>query len=150
MTYRTANVARLAGAISLPVILAGWGLVFLFLDGETTVTTWALGLASMFPVSGLLVAVTGERSVPRSGLQYAVGLVVSVVVLSVAYLGVALANSAVIRSFAGVGLPALITVGVLCSLVGVVLAFVDLRYVERPLTAALLEERYLDDPVGSE
>ena len=147
MTYRTSNVARLAGAVALPILLAGWGLFSVFVGGETTATTWALGLAAMFPVSGLLVAATGERPVPRSGLQYAVGLVVSVVALSVAYLGVAITDSAAIRTLAGLEPPTLVTVGVLCSLFGAALTFVDVRYVERPLTATLLEERYLDDPL---
>ena len=145
--YRTANVARLAGAVSLPVFLAGWGLCFLFVAGETTVTTWALGLASMFPVSALFLAATGDRHRPRTGRQYALGLVVSVVGISVAYLGVAIADQAAISVFRGLSVVEVIAIGIVFALFAGVLALVDLRYVERPVTAAMLEERYLDRSV---
>jgi len=147
--YRTPNVARLAGAVSLPVFLAGWGLLFSLVGGETTVTTWALGLATMFPLSALFVGVTSDRSRsrPRTGLQYAVGLVASVVAFSLAYLAVAVVDYTAVGVLAGLGWPELVATGVAFTLVVGVLAFVDARYVERPVTAALLEERYLDDPV---
>jgi hypothetical protein len=148
--YRTSNVARLAGAVSLPVFLAGWGLAFSLVAGETTVSTWALGLASMFPVSALLVVAAGSRSSsrPRTGFQYAVGLVASVVAFSTAFLGaVAVADYAAVGALAGLGALELAGVGTAFALFLVILVLVDARYVERPVTAAMLEDRYLDDPV---
>lgn len=152
MTYRTANVARLAGAVSLPVFLAGWGLLCWVVAGETTATTWALGLAFMFPVSALFVAVAGNRSRSRlrTGLQYAAGLLTSVVVFSIAYLGVTAVDSAAVDTLASPGSLELVAVGVVFALLVGLLAVVDARYVERPVTAAVLEDRYLDDPVGDD
>lgn len=147
MTYRTSNVARLAGAVSLPVFLAAWGLFSVLLTGETTVSTWALGLASMFPVSALLVAATGNRSLPRTGLQYAVGLVASVAVVSVAYLVLVVAEYAAIGTIASLDTLELVAVALVFALLGGALALVDVRYVDRPVTAARLENRYLDHPV---
>lgn len=143
--YRTSNVARLAGAVSLPIFLAVWGLFSLFLVGESTVTTWALGLASMLPISGLLAAATDGRPLPRTGFQYAVGLVASVVIFSVAYLGIVIVDHAVIGILHDLGWFELIAIGVTFGLFAGVFTLVDLRYVERPVTAAMLEERYLDE-----
>ena len=136
--------------MSLPAFLAGWGLLFLFVAGETTVTTWALGLGSMFPVSALLVAAAGDRTLPRTGRQHAVGLAASVVVVSVAYLGVAIADRAVIGVLRGLGPVELIAVGIAFALFAGGVALVDVRYVERPITAPVLEERYLDESVRYE
>jgi hypothetical protein len=133
--------------VSLPVFLAGWGLLVLLVAGETTATTWALGLASMFPVSALLVAATGARTLPRTGRQHAVGLVASVAVVSTAYLGVAFADRSVIGVLRGLGPVELVAVGVTFALIAGAVALVDARYVERPITAPVLEERYLDESV---
>lgn len=148
--YRTANVARLAGAVSLLAVLAVWGTLSLLTAGETTVTTWAVGLAAMFPVSALLLGVAGSRPPPRTETEYALGLVVGVVTLSVAYVGAVAADAATVRAVAGVGPLELVVAAVGFALLGGTLALVDARYVERPLTAALLEERHLDDPVRRE
>ena len=150
MTYRTSNVARVAGAMSLLVFLAGWGLLSLFVAGETTATTWALGLACMVPVSGLFVAATDNRPLPRPGLQYAVGLVASVLILSVAYLSAVVFDYATIGALTGLNSLTLAALGVGAALLGGGLTLVDRRYVERPVTAALLEERYLDDPIDGD
>ena len=156
LTYRTSSVARLAGAASLPVFLAVWGGFSLLVVGETTVTTWALGLATMFPVSALLLGASRNRAPPRSGAEYAVGLVVIVVTgagrvtVSVAFVGVGVADSSLVGAVAGVGPVELVAAAVGSAALGGVLALVDVRYVERPETAAVLEARYLDDPVASD
>jgi hypothetical protein len=136
--------------VSLPAFLAAWGLLSLSVVGEVTASTWALGLAAMFPVSALLVAATGERVRHRTRRQYALGLVGGVVVLSVAYLGVAAVDDAPLRGLVGLNTLEVSIVGAAFALFGTALALVDSRYVEHPLTAALLEDRYLDDPPGSE
>lgn len=148
--YRTSNVARLAGAVSLLALLAVWGLVCLLALGETTATTWALGLAFALPASALSLAGAQSRAVPRAGTAYAVGLVAGVVVLSVSYVGVALAEYAAIRALAGVGPLGLVAGAAGFGLLGGALTLVDVLYVERPVTAALLEERYLDRPTGGD
>jgi len=148
--YRTSNVARLAGAVSLLAFLAGWGLLFLLASGETTVTTWALGFAFMFPISGLLASLAQHRSPPRTGTEYAMGLVASVVTLSVSYIGVVILDYPVVRAVAGFDSLELVSAAVVFALLVGVLAFVDVRYVERPDTAARLEERYLDRPLRSD
>lgn len=147
MTYRTSNVARLAGAASLFVVLAAWGLLSILAAGETTVSTWAVGLASMVPVSALLLGVAENRSPPRTGMEYALGLLASVVTVTVAYIGFAAVDYATLRAVVTLDPLQLLAAAAGFALLGGLLALVDLRYVERPLTAALLEERYLDEPV---
>ncbi|WP_255151113.1 hypothetical protein [Halorarius halobius] len=146
MTYRTSNVARLAGAASLLAALAGWGYLSHLTAGETTVTTWAVALAALFPVSALLLGAAGSRSPPRTGTAYAVGVAAGVTILSVGYLGAVTADYATVRTLAAVESLELGVAAVGFTLVGGTLALVDHRYVERPVTAALLEERHLDDP----
>ena len=145
--YQTSNVARLAGAVSLPVFLAGWGFLYLLASGETTVNTWALGLASMFPISALLISIARNRSPPRTGIEYAIGLVGSVVILSVTYVGLVVADYSLMRAIARFNSIELFAAAVIFALLGGILAFVDAKYVERPITAAMLEERYLDEPI---
>jgi hypothetical protein len=145
--YRTPNVARLAGALSLPVFLVLGGLLSLVVVGETTATTWELGLASMVPLSALFLVATQYRSPPRAGTQYAVGLVGCVVAVSVAYVTGALVDYATVRSLAGFAPIELLAAGSAFALLGGALALVDVFYVERPDTATVLEERYLDDPL---
>lgn len=147
VTYRTSTVARLAGAASLPAILAVWGVGYLLLAGETTVTTWALGLAVLFPASALLLGVAGNWPPSRPGVEYALGLLGAVVTLSVAYIALAATGSVGLAPLVGLGPGELLVVGAVSALLGGALAVVDVRYVERPATAARLEERYLDEPV---
>ena len=145
--YRTRTVARLAGALSLPVFLAVGGLLSLALLGETTATTWELALASMIPGSALVLVATQYRSPPRAGTQYAVGFVGSALTVSVAYVGGAFVDYAAVRRLAGFAPLELVAVGSAFALLGGALALVDIFYLERPDTAALLEERHLDDPL---
>lgn len=146
--YQTATVARLAGAISLVVILATWGLLALAVAGETTATTWALALASMFPISALVLGVV-EARFPRTA-EYAVGLVVGVVALSTAYLGVVAADDSLIEPVAAFGPVELLAAALGCGVLVGLLALVDQRYVEHPPSAALLEERHLDEPISDD
>ena len=150
LTYTTSNVARLAGAVGLLVVLAAWGIVTLSVTGELTVSTWAVGLAGMFPVSALLLVMTAERAPPRSGTAYAAGLAASVVVLGVAYLAVALTGPSTLHLLTGLTQPQLVAGATSGALVGGCLALVDAHYVERPQTAALLETQYLDAPLESD
>lgn len=150
LTYRTANVARLAGAATLPTFLAAWGAVSIAAAGETTAATWALGLASMFPVSALLLGYARSRPPPRTGTAYAVGLVAGVVVLSVAYVALVAVDAAAMAAVAGLDPVELTVAAVGSALLGGALALVDARYVERPETATRLEARYLDEPVADD
>jgi len=147
--YQTATVARLAGAMSLFVILATWGLGYLLVSGETTSATWALGLASMFPASAIVLSVVDTRF-PRSGKEYAIGLVVGVVGLSVTYIGVASVDYALVSAIATFDPLELVVAALSFGLVVGALALVDRHYVEHPPSAALLEERYLDEPVSDD
>ena len=150
LMYRTANVARLAGALFLPVFLATGGLLSLLAVGETTTSTWAFGLAVMFPVSAGLLGLARTRSPLQSGSEHALGLVAGVVTLSTAYLGAAATAPPVMRAVAGVGALELLVTALVFSTVGGTVALVDARYVERPETAARLEAQYLDDPVRTD
>ena len=145
--YQTSTVARLAGAVSLPVFLACWGFLYLLASGETTVNTWAIGLASMFPISAILITLACNRSPPRTGIEYAIGLVGGVVILSVTYVGLVVADYSLMRAVARFNSLELLAAAIIFALLGGILAFVDARYIERPITAAMLEERYLDEPI---
>ncbi len=136
----------MAGAVALLGVLAVWGLLSLLVGGETTATTWALGLGVMYPVSALSVAGTDTEP----GRQYAVGLAAGVVVLSVAYLGVGVVDYTLVESLAGFDPLELVAVSVVAALLGGGLGLVDVTCVERPVTAAALEERYVDDPVDGD
>jgi hypothetical protein len=150
VTVETQNVARLAGAAGSVVLLAAWGLLTVAVGGEPTASTWALGLALMFPVSVLLLGVSANGTPPRSGMEYAIGLLVAVAVASLAYLGVVLTNATLVRAVSDIGLVELAAGASGFAVLVVVLVYVDLRYVERPLSAATLEDRYLDDPVRAD
>lgn len=146
--YRTSNVARLAGAAALLALLALWGLGARLLAGETTLSTWAIGFAVTVPLSALLVGVGDRGPPPRDGREYAVGMVAAVLPLSVAYVVAATADRPLTSALAHFDAPELVAAAVLFALLGGALALADLLYVERPETAAVLEARHLDEPLG--
>jgi hypothetical protein len=148
--YETTAVARLTGAVSLLVALAVWGLGSVLAAGGTTASTWALGLAVMFPVSALALGYAGGRTPPRAGSEYALGLVVAVAAASVAYLAALAAGLPLAATLVGTNPLALLAAAVGFGLLAAALAVVDARYVRRPPTAARLEAWYLDDPVGDD
>lgn len=149
MTYETPTFARLAGALSLLVALSTWGLLSLLVVGETTVTTWALGLAALFPASAVVLGVVAPRF-PQAGKQYAVGVVVGVVTLSLTYIGVAAADQSLLGAVAALDSLELLAGALAAGVVVGTLAVVDRRYVEHPPSAALLEARHLDEPIGDD
>jgi len=144
--YRTTSVARLAGASVLLVILPAWGLLYRSVVGEPTVNTWALALTIMLPVSALLIGATLDRSPAPSGREYAIGFLFGVVVLSVAYVGAVATDYAVVSAALRLTPLDLVRIAAFAAGLGGALTIVDLRYLGRPLTAAALEERYLDKP----
>jgi hypothetical protein len=148
--YETTAVARLTGAVSLLVALAVWGLGSVLAAGGTTASTWALGLAVMFPVSALALGYAGGRTPPRTGSEYALGLVVAVAAASVTYLAALAAGLPLVAPLVGASPFELLVAGTGFGLLATTLAVVDARYVRRPPTAARLEARYLDDPVGDD
>ncbi|WP_255197159.1 hypothetical protein [Halorarius litoreus] len=143
--YRSPNLARLAGAVSLPAALALWGLGYLFIVGETTVTTWALGLTFAFSATVVLVVAVRERPEP-TGTEYVDGFMLAVVALAVTYLGLLAFDLSLVRAVASVGRQELLAVLVSFGLLGSVLATVDRRYVDRPESARALEASYLENP----
>ncbi|QLH81880.1 hypothetical protein [Halosimplex pelagicum] len=148
--YETNAAARLAGAAALLVALAVWGLASVLAGGETTASTWALGLAVMFPVGALALGYASERPASALGAEYALGLVVAVATLSVAYLAALAVGFPPAAARPDVTALELGVAAVGSALLAVTLAVVDARYVERPATAARLEARYLDDPLGDD
>ncbi|MFB6139679.1 MAG: hypothetical protein ABEJ26_04510 [Halosimplex sp.] len=150
MTYETTAVARVAGALSLFASLAVWGLLSLLATGEVTVTTWALALAVMFPLSALAFGYADDRTPLGRGSEYALGLLVCVIAVSVLYLAAVAVDLTVVGALTGAGPVGLAAAAVGVALSAAALAAIDVRYVERPETAARLEARYLDDPVGDD
>ncbi|QLH77343.1 hypothetical protein HZS55_08580 [Halosimplex rubrum] len=148
--YETNAAARLAGAAALLVALAVWGLVSVLAGGETTASTWALGLAVMFPVGALALGYASERPASALGGEYALGLVVAVATLSVTYLAALAVGFPAVAPILGATALELVVAAVGFALLAAALAVADARYVERPATAARLEARYLDDPVGDD
>lgn len=145
--YRSRTVARLAGAMGLPLVLAGWGLVTLLVTGTVTVSTWALALGFTLPLSALLLLVVRERPVPGLEPAYAVGLLAAFAATTAVYLALAtVARDALAAALAGVGPLELVAVAGLAACCGGVLTLVDLRYVDRPRSAVLLESEHLEDP----
>jgi hypothetical protein len=144
--YRSRNVARLAGAMGLPVVLAAWGLGSLLLTGETTVSTWAFALGFTLPLSGLLLALVSERPVPGVEPAYAVGLLCAFGVTTALYLTLVTVAPGTLVVLGALGALELVVVAALAACCGGLLAFVDVRYVDRPRSVALLEAKYLDDP----
>jgi succinate-acetate transporter protein len=144
--YRSRNVAHLAGATGLPVLLAGWGLVTLLVGGEVTASTWALALGLALPLSVFLLLVVRDR--PLLGLEtaYAAGFVGGVLVTTAGYLGLAVVAGDALRALARVGALELVVVAAVFGAGGGLLAFVDVKYVDRPRSAVFLEAEYLDDP----
>ena len=150
MSQETAAVARVAGAVALFASLALWGFCVSLVTGETTTTTWALGLVAAFPLSALALGYTGNRAPPRDGSEYALGLLVCVSTVSVLYLAALAVDLPLVAVLAGATPLGLAAAAAGFGLLAAGLAVVDARYVERPDTAARLEARYLDDPVGDD
>jgi len=148
--YETNAAARLAGAVALLTSLAVWGLASVLAAGETTASTWALGLAVMFPVGALALGYASERPSSAIGSEYALGVVVAVAAASVAYLAALAVDFPPVDAVVAATALELLVAAVGFALLTAALAAVDARYVERPDTAARLEARYLDDPIGDD
>lgn len=141
------NVARLAGATGLPLLLAVWGLGTLSVTGELTVATWALALGFVLPLSALLFLFAKEH--PMAGLEpaYAVGFLAAIAVTTAGYLALAtVARDSLAAVVAALDPLVLVAVAALAAGAGGLLTLVDVRYVERTRPVALLEAKYLDDP----
>ncbi|WP_415380746.1 hypothetical protein [Halosimplex sp. TS25] len=148
--YETTAVARLAGAVALLVSLAVWGLLSVLAVGETTASTWALGLVVMFPVSALALGYARDRTPPRVGSEHALGLAVAVAAVTVTYLGALAVDFSPVDALVEATPLELVVAAVGFALLTAALAVVDARYVERPATAARLEARYIDDPIADD